>query len=220
MITTNEQKNELSLISTQDLKAQLAKSLDITVRHLVHLAEIWRELESRGEDLSDLRHGIMSYLPLIAKNKMNPYLIVNYAGQKTLLSALSRLDIQAQAEIAKNGHVITVRLDEHGNKTEVVVKISELSAVDVYQVFSEEKVRSPDEQFKFITLKNARLASPGKTEYRKARRVRIDRDSGTLLVSNSAADINRVIRELSDYYKIDLAELIRKEKNNPTKNEE
>ncbi len=209
-VTTAGKSLALSGLSTQELKAELAKSLDITVRHLTHLAAIWHELELRGEDMSDLRHGLMAYLPMIARNKVDPRLIVNYAGQKTLLGALARLPIAKQAELADSGMVTVITLDQEGNKTEVQTPLSRLSASHVYQVFNDDSLRSANDQFKLLALREKAVAKP-KT-HRLARRVKIDHQAKVLMVSNTAADIGRVLKQLSEYFDVDIEMLIREHK--------
>ncbi|EFS6724215.1 hypothetical protein HW181_004677, partial [Salmonella enterica] len=140
--------SNLASLSTLELKNELSRGLEITSRHLVYLAKIWRELENRGEDLSDIRHGMLSYLPLIANEQVEPGLVVNYAGQKTLLAALTSLPIEVQRQISETGYV-----DMASDDGRVVqVQVSRLRAADVYRVFDmqAQRVRPVAEQAKLI----------------------------------------------------------------------
>ena len=206
------QANDLKNISTGKLKQELAKSLDITASHLNYLAKIWAELEARGEDLSELRRGILLYLPLIANNKVDSRIVIGYAGQKTLLSALSRLPLDEQSKLVDSGYVTTVNLDDDGGKVEVQKELSKLTASEVYKVFSDDDIRSPDEQYKLIAVKESQALTRPKKNYRKARRVSFDKDAGVLIVSNVSADMSRVVEQVSQYYGVNLMAFINKEK--------
>src|SRR5882724_9369466 len=52
------------------LRRELSRALTVSAEHLIYLAQVWRELERRGEDLSDLRSGLGAYLPLIASGRL------------------------------------------------------------------------------------------------------------------------------------------------------
>lgn len=197
---------QLKTVSTEELKRHLASSLEVTARHLQYMAGIWRELEERGEDLSSLRHGIAAYLPLIAHDRVDASIVIKYAGQKTLLSALASLPIGEQRQIAETGYVLVARTTDSDKAETVEVPLSRLAAAEVFQVFSDDGLRSPEDQIRFIERRNIR--APTTRYVRKARRVKIDKEAGVLLVSNSAADIDRVVDQLSEFYGVDLAQLI------------
>ena len=201
--------DDIGSVSTQDLKSELARSLDITARHLDYLAKIWVELEKRGEDLSELRYGIMNYLPMIANRKIDSRLVVNYAGQKTLLAAISNLPIEAQSEIATSGYVTIVEIDSDGSKIEVQKKLSRLSSKEVYQVFADEKIRSPDEQFRILVVKESKSKKVvQKKKYRKVNKISIEDD--LLIVSDKAVAIDAVLQKLSEHFEVDFTRYIKK----------
>lgn len=91
-------------MTIQDLKAELAKTLSITAEYLMYIAAIWRELESRGEDLSELRHGVMTYIPLIATNQLDARLVVNYAGQKNAVIQHGKITIKRATKTGRKRH--------------------------------------------------------------------------------------------------------------------
>lgn len=190
---------ELRTASNDELKAELAKSLEITSRHLRYLAKIWRELESRGEDMSNLRHGLMAYLPMIADERVDPRLIVNYAGQKTLLSFISQLPNKVQKEIAETGYVTLVKIDE-GISTEVQTQLSKLSVSEIHRVFDIDRksVRTPDEQRLILESpkkKNKKL--PHITRFVGFER-RNEQD--LIIVSGKRVSVNTVISAMMEQY--------------------
>lgn len=208
---TTLKTTELQSLDTKSLKKELGRSLEMTAKHLTYLAAIWRELESRGEDLSELRHGLAAYLPMIAHERLDANLVIRYAGQKTLLGALSNLPIDEQRAVSESGYVTLVKLDNEGQRQEIQTPLSKLSAGDVYQAFSETGLRSSDDQFRLLD-RRANRSIPAKNRHRKARRVKVDAEENVLLVSNMAADLDRVLEALSSYYGVDIAGFLKKAK--------
>lgn len=204
-MTNLKQATELATVTTQELKTMLAKSIELTAKHLNYLAEIWAELNSRGEDLSDLRGGILAYLPMIANDSVDSRIVVNYAGQKTLLSALSRLPKAEQSRLADSGYVTVVNMDDAGKKAELQIPLSRLSSKEVYQVFGDSYIRSTDEQIKLLDIQSVR--KPTVKPIRKSRRVRVE--NGMLIVASAAADMDRVIDQLSAHYGVDIQQFLK-----------
>ena len=200
--TLNE--SEMTNISTQELKVHLSQSLEMTAKHLVYLGLVWKELERRGEDLSELKKGMAIYIPMIAYGKIDAHLVISYAGQKTLLSALSDLPESDQKKLVKNPKVTVVdKLSEE----EKVRDLIDLSASEVGQVFSEFGIRPPIEQIKFLEREKLKGEKRRKTKS-KSRKVSIDTKSNTLDLSNSSADLDRVIDVISEHYGKDLREFL------------
>ncbi|MEC5504976.1 hypothetical protein P9911_003815 [Klebsiella oxytoca] len=193
----------LSTMTTEDLKSELVRGLEITARHLRHLAAIWRELETRGEDLSDIRHGLLTYMPLIANETVLPELVVNYAGQKTLLSALSVLPINEQQEIVKTGFVKTVT--ENGD--EIETPASQLRAAEIHRIFDlkMQRIRTPDEQRRLLSI------SEKKPQHRPVTSIiGFDSQYGDelLVISGKRAKIGKILRAIAKKYPDRAMELI------------
>lgn len=206
---------QLQNASTDSLKSALAQSLEITAKHLGYLAQIWWELERRGEDLSALRTGLMAYLPLIANQQIEADLVVKYAGQKTLLHALSQLDRSQQRQLIASDSVSVVRLNAEGQRYDELVSLSALGAQEVYRVFNEDHIRDPEMQYRMLLSRTERQRKR-KTPPRRARKVEVDEEHRVLQVSNSAADLDRVLTVLSNYYGVDLQQLITQAKEPPS----
>jgi len=143
-------------LTVSQLRQELEKALAITAEHLQYLAAVWRELESRGEDLSHLKTGLAGYLPMIANGRIDSRLVVQYAGRKTVLSALSRLPIEQQRQIADDAHITLVILDENGERHDLQRPIDQLGQGELFQVISDQGIRSPDNQFLMLANKSTR----------------------------------------------------------------
>lgn len=85
-------KDQIELATIDVLKAELSRTLKVTSQYLVYMSMIWAELNKRGVDLSGLKSGLFEYIPLIAMNKLNPDLVIEFAGNKTLISSVTSAD--------------------------------------------------------------------------------------------------------------------------------
>lgn len=185
--------------STQALKHELGRALDITADYLSYLAQIWQELETRGEDLSGLRSGLMAYLPMIANNRVDARIVVNYAGQKTLLAALAKLPIEEQRRVAEYGYVTVAQSDEKDNFHEVQVKLSEIRAADIHRVFSDRGVRTPAQQ-----IRVQGLAQEKKPKKQITSIIHYDHHDGEdlLVISGKRVRVSGVIDSLCERYRL------------------
>ncbi|OWY39355.1 hypothetical protein CEK28_08525 [Xenophilus sp. AP218F] len=137
---------ELNNLSSQMLREELAKSIELSARHLMRLAAIWMELERRGEDLSDLRVGLAAYLPHIAAGQLSADAVLRFAGQRTLLNMVATLPIDEQQRLARGGAVKLLTQNPDGDIVEIDTPAHALTAAQVRQVFDQGKIRTPAEQ--------------------------------------------------------------------------
>lgn len=198
----NNSSLPLAEMSTDDLRKEFFKSLDITVKHFIHMANIWKELEQRGEDMSRFREGIAIYIEMIAHNHIDPNLVVRYTGKKVLLNALSKLPMEQQKLIAQDEYVEVARVDGDDISSEKI-KLSALPSTDIYTVIGEYGIRPVAEQQRML------IQREGKTQkkQRRARKVEVDPVNNTLNVGGSVADLDKVLNALSKHYGIDISKL-------------
>lgn len=135
----------IAAMSTAELKAEFAKALEITAHQLVYLAHLWRELERRGEDLSHLRSGLFTYMPMIANGSLDPQAVVRFAGNLTALRALANLSLKEQRRLAEDGLVEVVL--PRGDKTVVKsLTLGDMPADLIRQTFNRDQIRTVKEQ--------------------------------------------------------------------------
>lgn len=149
VVDTASMSVELSAMSTEELRKDLATTLGMTAKVLARLAAIWAELERRGEDLSDLRGGLFLWLPMIADGRLDPEMVVRAAGQAMLLRAASTLRLADQRRILDSG-VTLVQVDGDGSIKEKVLPVEKLTSLDVRRAFADGRLRTPAEQARFI----------------------------------------------------------------------
>lgn len=159
LVAFNAEPAELEALSTEALRKHLVDAIGITAHTLAHMGRIWRELERRGEDLSDLRTGLMVYMPLIAAGSLAPELVVRCAGQAMVLKAASELPVDMQQRLLTEG-VSIVDIDATGAAVERTVPIDQLRAHQIRQVFQGAKLRTPVEQISLLSaVRKARASS-------------------------------------------------------------
>ncbi|OVE49471.1 hypothetical protein [Chromobacterium violaceum] len=182
---------ELNNLSTQTLREELARSVELTARHLMRLATIWSELERRGEDLSDLRVGLAAFLPQIAARQLSADAVIRFAGQKLLLNAVATLPLAEQERLARGGSVQLLSYDGHGDAVVVDVAAHALSAQQIRQVFDFGKIRSIDEQ-------RPRLMRPAPPKKKAiSTDVRYDRQTGLVQIGRRRVPIAEILAAVS-----------------------
>lgn len=149
----------LSRISTEQLRAELKATLTVTARHLLHLANVWRELERRGEDLSGLRSGLWSYMAMIASEDLRPEIVVRYAGFTALLKRVARLSLADQDKLIADDRVTIVEVTPQGLE-ERVINLAKLKAPQIAQVLRD-RIVTVDEQRRALSGNRVQLSAPG-----------------------------------------------------------
>ncbi|UXY13856.1 hypothetical protein N8I74_11035 [Chitiniphilus purpureus] len=137
---------ELTTMSTQQLRGELAKILQVSAKQLIYLAAVWAELERRGEDMSELRSGMGQYLPMIAAGTIDAEAVVRHAGNKTLLKALATLPASQQRALVADGHIRVIEMGAGGEPVERLLPLGSLRSAEVKRLIRGGRVLSADEQ--------------------------------------------------------------------------
>ncbi|NOZ98064.1 MAG: hypothetical protein GXO52_09955 [Gammaproteobacteria bacterium] len=209
-------KDQIELATIDVLKAELSRTLKVTSQYLVYMSMIWAELNKRGVDLSGLKSGLFEYIPLIAMNKLNPDLVIEFAGNKTLLSALSRVPIEQQNWIAETKSVAFAKIGDNQEKIETVLDLTKAKPHEIYQVFGGEMgIRNVNQQYALILSRN----EDKKPKQRQGRSktyktVGFDKNREYMLLSDSSkVKLDTVIDRLGELYSVDLKEILRRYSN-------
>lgn len=183
----------LQQLETPALRAELARALTVTAESVAYLAAVWRELEGRGEDLSDLRTGLGSYLPLIAAGQLDPEAVVRFAGQRTLLRSVATLPIAEQRRLARGGPIRILTIDPSGEFATRELPATQLTASMARLVFDEGRLRTADEQR--AILDSAKIAT--RRREMAPRRVGLDPRSGQLRIGRTRVPVGEVMAALA-----------------------
>lgn len=148
---------DLAGLTSDTLRAMLSKSLERTARELTRLAWIVRILEERGEDLADLRIGLLSYLRQIAYGQVLPEVVVRFGSAPTLVRAIAALPSPDQRRLA-DGEPVPMVVREGDTYTHRLVDPLKMSGGQVRQVFASDHVRDEGEQI--LRLQDRAAAKP------------------------------------------------------------
>lgn len=194
--------------STVDLKAALIQSVQFTAKHLQYMANIWFELERRGEDLTALKTELTEFLPLIARRELSAEAALQFAGQKVVLNHLPKLSLEEQTRLAHGGTVKIIERDTNGGYVVKEKNLSVLRADQVNTVFGPDGLRTVEEQ---LELKNKEKEYSPRENYQ----VKVNKD-GFLKVGNKyiaqgsyKVSVKDILKALNEYYETDLEALIR-----------
>lgn len=180
----------LARMETAALKEALAKSITITSQAVAFMAEVWNELERRGEDLSDLRSGIAAYLPMVASGHLDAEAVIAFAGQRTVLASVATLPLGEQRRLARGGTVRVLLESGEGEFSESDLPVNKIPPMVIRRVIADGRIANTDEQ-------RARISPPRIRRKRNAR-VTVDSVMGTLTVSGKTcrlADMHAMARK-------------------------
>jgi hypothetical protein len=194
--------DRIRAMDTAALRAELADAIGHTAKHLLRLALIWAELERRGEDLSDLRSGLGTYLPLIASGAVLPDVVVRFAGNNSLLRAVASLPVGEQRRLA-DGEPVLLAVRQGDTITHRMLPAHALTAVQVRQVFGDRRVRTETEQIAILSAQPA-PAKPGRPP--KRGRVRADPERNVVLLGRRVLNPADLVVALADLRRPDTAD--------------
>ena len=185
--------------TNEQLLEALSSTAQVTAKYISLLAKIWRELETRGVDLSDLKSGIAYYLPMIADNRLDPSAVLAFAGQQLLLREISLMPISKQISLVEGEKGEVVNIDSNGETTTILTSVGSLHSRYYSQVFNLGRVRSVKEQLSYLRglgeKKAARRKLLGKPV--KKKKVTYDNQSDAVVFDNTAVLFNDVIKAIA-----------------------
>ncbi len=203
-------QNQIQAASIEQLKAELSQSLKITSDYLVYMSLIWNELNRRGVDLSELKSGLFQYIPLIATNQLEAALVVEFAGNKTLLSALSRLPIDQQKEIAISKKIPFVELGDSLEMIETELDLMTAKPRQIYQVLGGEVgFRDTNQQYLYLKSKNNLKRHPKKRPRTTLSNLQYDENNEYLLLGDDhRVKVEKLLDSIGELYNIDMFEVM------------
>jgi hypothetical protein len=148
---------ELSEMDTEKLKAELARSLAISVENLTRAAIIIGIIESRGEDLSALKLGLIQYLRKIACGQLLPEVVARFIGHPAL-KRIAVLPIPDQKRCL-NVDGLQIGVLVNGNITHRFKPILLMEAFEVQQVFASDHIRDVEEQVRYVRSRDTCAAT-------------------------------------------------------------
>jgi hypothetical protein len=132
---------EIKAMSNAELKDAFKAALARLEEGWQRQAEVYRELEGRGEDVSDVPSA--QVLALVAAGKLLPRIAAVFLGATKLCAAIATLPTDEQANLADGGAVIPV-VGDLGMIANIPAGY--LSDEQIEQVFGGGRIRTPEQQ--------------------------------------------------------------------------
>jgi hypothetical protein len=189
-LTVMPPANDLKALTTDDLRRELVRGLNLSAEALNHVAAVWHELEARGECLAEFRSGIGRNIPLIAAGRLAAEAVVAFIDRPATLKALEGLPLDRQRELAAGG---SVHVLAPGSSQPVTTTLAAMPAAAVRLVFCGGIERSPDEQRAAVVVRPKANAEKGRTF-----RVQVDRLRRTVKVGNVSVPLESVLAALAE----------------------
>ncbi len=203
--TTSEPPAELAALaelSSERLRTALVKSLARTAAELKRLAWIVRILEERGEDLTDLRIGLLTYLRQIAYGRLAPEALVRFADSTSLMNVVAGLPVHEQEQLAAGEPVkLVVRRPDGSNDVRLADPLK-MTRDQIGQAFGRGKIRDEAEQILILEDRATKPIAGDKRGAVKVGKVRADRKRGGLVIGRTfvpAADVVAALATLAEY---------------------
>lgn len=189
---------DLLAMNVDGLRAELARQMAITASDMLRLAMIVRLLEERGEDLSDLRNGMLPHLRRIAYGQILPELVVRYSSTPMVLHRIYQLSPPEQQQLVRTGMVELVvrRATPEGQVSfdKRCADPSRMTRDQVFQVFGLGHVRNEAEQILYLEDRTTRVIPLPPPQGR----CKPDRSRGGLVVGRTFLPHAEVLRGLAD----------------------
>jgi hypothetical protein len=182
----------LDTLSTDDLKLELASSLQMTVENFKRIAIIVRILEERGEDLSTLRLSLLSFFRKIAHGQLSAHAVVRFAQFSQLLTRISNLPLPDQEKLANGGPVELVVRQGEAMTTRLLDPI-DLKPEQLNQVFGKDRLRSQSEQIAIIESRQ-NSTKP----VRPTGSIKIDRENNGLVIGRKFFPSDEILSALTE----------------------
>jgi hypothetical protein len=186
MTTLAKPAADLAALSVADLRRELAGGLTRSADALLHVATVWRELERRGEDLTEFKAGLGRTIPLIAAGRLAAEAVVAFIGRPSVLDAIEGLPLARQRELAAGAKV---RVLAPADATADEAPLAALTPQTIRLVFADGVERTPGEQRAALAARRPAKAKKPDREYR----VVVDRDARTVRVGRMEVGVEEVL---------------------------
>lgn len=183
---------DLASLSDGELVALLKRGLVMVADYFYQLARVWAEAERRKIDLSDLRHGLLQWVPLIARGELAAEIVATFGTRKQLLQAIVGVPLEEQRRLTLPGETVKV-IDPTDPTATIDMPLADVPHNIYRVVFGGGKVRTPAQQrLAFRPRRPRKTEDDGERHYRP----RYNREAGTVTVGRMSFPLADLLREL------------------------
>lgn len=181
-------------MDTAEVRRELVAGFQMTVAGLVRMAACVRILESRGEDLSDLRSGLIEHVRRIAYGQTLPGVVARFIGYPLLLSRVTALPMPDQERLGSGESVdVFVRTGEVWDRRRA--DPLKLTGEQVHQVFGPGGIR--DEVAQKLWVESQSNKPPRRLPAQQGK-IRVDRTRAGLIVNRTFVPQSEILAALAD----------------------
>jgi hypothetical protein len=194
---------DIAHATSEQLRAEIARCIKLTANELLYMAAIWQELKSRGENMISLKSGLMRWMPNIAADRLDPEIVVRYAGNQVLIEHLAKLSVYKQRLLLSDPQITIPRINETG-VTAAIAPLADLTAREIRAAFSSEgRERSYEEKLEILESYDDPAPIPA-----LAGELHIEKSGEYIVGPGVRVKIDAVLLALNKYYNIDVVDAI------------
>ncbi len=188
---------ELAALATSELRAALAVAITATADGLARAAVIWSELSRRGEATPELRSGLATWLPRIARRELAAEAVIAFAGQRLLLQRMIGMPLDEQRRYAAGSTMPIAVFDAAGKVTGEERPLNTLSSRQVVIAVDSGTIRPLSAQIKMLSA----MQSTPRRQHAPHTTVSITADpaSGIIQIGHARirpSDLNEALHQL------------------------
>ena len=192
------ERERIAAMTIAELRQALTDSLTTTATALIRLALVVQALETKGEDVSELRVPLLTYLRRIATGQLLPGVVARFAENPALVRKVEQLPVTDQERLADGQPVQLVVRGANGEPwTHRLADPSKLDAAQRGQVFAADHLRSAEEQILLLESRGLKAAAPP-TPRPRTRKAQADVARGGIVIGSSFATAEDVLKALAE----------------------
>lgn len=188
---------QIAAMPTERLRQELTRGLQITAHNLLRLAMIVKALEDRGEDLSDLRVGMLAHLRRIAYGQTTAEVVVRFSGFPSLIGIIANLPMPDQQRLGAGEPVKLLVRGSNGPEHRLVDPLA-LSREQARQVFARDHIRDESEQIVWLESPRNQPTKESRPRYRELGRHRVDIERQGLVVNRTFVPLEVLVQALAE----------------------
>ena len=185
----SDASRDLRAMDTEALREELYNAIGITVRAIQRVAAIWTELEARGEDLSDVRFSLASYMRPVQSGRLLPEAVAQLAGRRRTLDLVATRPVDDQRRLIEGEAVEIVK----GQEETVEKNLDQMTFSETAAVIRDGMIRTVNEQR--VALKRLGERRPRRKGGRKPR-IAVDRDNATVKIGTATVALDDLLASL------------------------
>jgi hypothetical protein len=154
---TNYRKR-IDAMRPADKRAEFGSLLLLTGENIWRMGVILRSMDEAGEDYSDLKMPVMTYLLKVGYGQVLPDVVLAFLGMPRLLRAVAALPLSDQKRLAAGESIKVMTGDADAHR---LLRVADMSDSERQQVFGADYIRDEAEQLAWLRHHPVADPTPG-----------------------------------------------------------